>query len=199
MFTGLVQHLGSIDAIEETEGGRRLSVEVGKWAYEPDPGDSIAVDGCCLTVVGIEGTRHHFDVVHRTLEMTTLGGLEAGAPVNLEPAARMDSLLGGHLVQGHIDGVGEVIGVQSEADWRVRFSAPAGVREYLCDRGSITVNGVSLTIAKVFDEGFEVALIPVTLEETNLRHLATGGLVNLEADCMAKMVAEQVRRYMSSQ
>ena len=79
MFTGLVQHLGSIQTIEETQGGRRLSVEVGKWSYQPDPGDSIAVDGCCLTVVGVEGTLHHFDVVHRTLEMTTLGGLEAGA------------------------------------------------------------------------------------------------------------------------
>ncbi|MCH2160417.1 MAG: riboflavin synthase [Phycisphaerales bacterium] len=198
MFTGLVQHLGSILSVEAAPEGRSLLVDASGWGYEGDPGDSISVDGCCLTVVEREGGRYRFDVIHKTLEMTTLGTLAAGQVVNLESAARADSLMGGHLVQGHVDGVGEVRSVQAGDDWRVRLSAPGGVREHLSDRGSITINGVSLTIAAVHEDEFEVALIPVTLEHTNLRMLTTGSRVNLEADCIAKMVARHVERILAN-
>lgn len=197
MFTGLVQHLGTIDAIEATPEGRSLWVDAAGWGCAADPGDSIAVNGCCLTVVEPVEGRFRFDVVHRTLEMTTLGALAPGDAVNLETAATMGTLMGGHLVQGHVDGVGEVRSVQQGADWRVRIAAPPGVAEYLCDRGSIAVNGVSLTIATVEASEFEIALIPVTLDETNLDALVVGSRVNLEADCVAKMVARHVERILA--
>ena len=197
MFTGLVQHLGTIDSIEATPEGRSLWVDAAGWGCEADPGDSIAVNGCCLTVVEPMEGRFRFDVVHRTLEMTTLGALTPGDAVNLETAATMGTLMGGHLVQGHVDGVGEVQSVRQGDDWRIRITAPSGVEEHLCDRGSIAVNGVSLTIASVEDAEFEVALIPVTLEETNLDALVAGSRVNLEADCVAKMVARHVERILA--
>ena len=199
MFTGLVQHLGRIDTIEATSEGRSLWVDAAGWGCAPDPGDSIAVNGCCLTVVEPVEGRFRFDVVHRSLEMTTLGTLAPGDAVNLETAATMGTLMGGHLVQGHVDGVGEVRSVRQGDDWRIRFVAPPGVEEYLCDRGSIAVNGVSLTIASVEDSEFEVALIPVTLQETNLDALVKGSRVNLEADCVAKMVARHVERILAKQ
>ncbi|MDG2021404.1 MAG: riboflavin synthase [Phycisphaerales bacterium] len=206
MFTGLIEAMGRITAIEPSPSGRRLVVDAEGWDYRPEPGASIAVNGCCLTVVESQQGRHGFDVIPRSLEMTTLGGLEVGASVNLERAATLDTLLGGHLVQGHVDGVGVVVGVDDGDDWRVRIEAPSGVREHLVDRGSITVEGVSLTIARVLradDDsgsnviGFEIALIPETLERTILRDLQIDARVNLEADAMAKMVAAHVERLLS--
>lgn len=194
MFTGLIQHVAEVSEVAVSDTGRRLELDAGAWAYVPEKGDSISVDGCCLTVAAVTGSRICFDVVSQTLNMTTLGRLESGARVNLEHATRADSLLGGHIVQGHVDGVGEVLDVGDGADWRVRISAPAGVREYICPRGSITVNGVSLTVAQVLEEQFEVALIPTTLQETNLRELVCGSQVNLEADVIAKLVAQHVER-----
>ena len=198
MFTGLVQHLGSIDAIEASPVGRSLWVDAAGWGCTPESGDSIAVNGCCLTLVERDGGRFRFDVVHRSLEMTTMGSLAAGDLVNLETAATLGTLMGGHLVQGHVDGVGEVKSVRNGADWRIRVEAPPGVREYLSDRGSIAINGVSLTIATVEDREFEVALIPVTLEHTNLDALVVGSRVNLEADCVARMVAQHVERILAN-
>ena len=194
MFTGLIQHVGEVSEVRATDTGRSLLVDKGAWAHVPGKGDSIAIDGCCLTVAMVTGSLLQFDVVHRTLELTTLGRLKVGMRVNLEHAARVDSLLGGHIVQGHVDGVGRVLAVEEGQDWRVRINAPDGVSEYLCMRGSITVNGVSLTVADVDGEDFEVALIPTTLQETNLRELTGGMEVNLEADVIAKLVAEQVKR-----
>ena len=198
MFTGLIQHVGLVRGIQATGTGKRLDVDTGSWAYQPATGDSIAVDGCCLTVAEVTGSLLAFDVVERTLELTTLGRLENGAKLNLEHAARFDSLIGGHIVQGHVDGIGRVRGVTQGADWRVRIAAPEEVATHLCDRGSITVNGVSLTIARVEDDQFEVALIPTTLQETNLVDLVEGAEVNLEADVIAKMVAQQVQRALGS-
>ena len=194
MFTGLIQHVAEVQGVRPSETGRCLELDAGAWAHVPGKGDSISVDGCCLTVASVTGSVLQFDVVTQTLEMTTLGRLEVGARVNLEHAARADSLLGGHIVQGHVDGVGEVVAVEEGADWRVRIAAPRGVYEHLCMRGSITVNGVSLTVAQVAGEEFEVALIPTTLQETNLRDLVHGSQVNLEADIIAKLVAQQVER-----
>ena len=197
MFTGLIQHCGQIVSIDANESGKTILVDTGRWEYVPDLGASISVNGCCLSVVEAQGNIFRFDVVHRSLEMTTLGFLNGGDRVNLEHAARADSLLGGHIVQGHVDGVGKIVSVQDQDDWRVSIEAPVGVAEHLCDRGSIAVDGVSLTVARVDHSVFEVALIPITLEETNLGELRAGSMVNLEADVMAKMVAQHVERILA--
>ncbi len=207
MFTGLIETMGRITAIEPTATGRRLIVDAAEWAYCPEIGASIAVNGCCLTVVESKDGHHGFDVIPRSLEMTTLGGRVVGDLVNLERAATLDTLLGGHLVQGHVDGTGTVLGIDDGTDWRVRIEAPTGVREHLVDRGSITVDGVSLTVARVLRDvegsgstvtGFEIALIPETLDCTTLQALQIGMSVNLEADAMAKMVAAHVERLLSA-
>lgn len=207
MFTGLIEAMGRIVEIEPSDSGRRLIVDAPGWDYRPEIGASIAVNGCCLTVVESKAGRHGFDVIPRSLEMTTLGGLVVGDAVNLERAATLDTLLGGHLVQGHVDGTGLVVGIEDGNDWRVRIEAPNGVREYLIDRGSITVEGVSLTVARVLRDvegpgsrviGFEIALIPETLDRTILRALQVGVRVNLEADAMAKMVAAHVERLLAA-
>ncbi len=197
MFTGLIQHCGQITSIAPNDAGSGISIDTGPWEYVPDLGASVSVNGCCLSVVEVKGDILRFDVVHRSLEMTTLGTLKAGDRVNLEHAARADSLLGGHIVQGHVDGVGKVMSVQDGDDWRVSVHAPDGVAEHLCDRGSIAIDGVSLTVARVENSTFEVALIPITLKETNLGDLCVGSAVNLEADVMAKMVAQHVERILA--
>lgn len=206
MFTGLIQALGTVSEVREIPTGRRLAIDAGTWGYRPEDGASIAVDGCCLTVVESSGGLHVFDVIHRSLEMTTLGDLSVSDPVNLEHAATMETLLGGHLVQGHVDGTGVVREIDDGDDWRIRIDAPHGVREHLVDRGSITVDGVSLTVARTLPgegsqagvTGFEVALIPETLERTTLRALGIGDRVNLEADAFAKMVAVHVDRMLAA-
>ena len=206
MFTGLIQALGTVSEVREIPTGRRLVIDAAAWGYRPEDGASIAVDGCCLTVVESSGGRHAFDVIHRSLEMTTLGGLAVSDPVNLEHAATMATLLGGHLVQGHVDGTGVVREIDDGDDWRIRIEAPEGVREHLVDRGSITVDGVSLTVARTIRSadprtgvtGFEIALIPETLERTTLRDCRIGDRVNLEADAFAKMVAVHVDRMLAA-
>jgi riboflavin synthase len=194
VFTGLVQHVGRLERIEPTAAGASLWVLLAGWGHRPDPGASIAVSGCCLTVVdrrfagdSLEAVR--FDAVHHTLGATTLGGLEAGSPVNLEHAATPATLLGGHLVQGHVDEVGEVLSVSTEGgEWRTRIGVSRGFEPLLVSRGSITVEGVSLTVAALGPGWFEVVLIPETLERTTLRDRLAGDRVNLEGDCIGKMV-----------
>lgn len=203
MFTGLVQAVGRVESVSKTSEGVRLAVDFQPWPLKPDLGASISVSGCCLTVVDSTGSVVAFDVVHRTLEMTTLGRLRAGARVNLESAATLQTALGGHLVQGHVDGVGRVLEVQGTEDWRVRIGCTAEIGVHLVDRGSITVDGVSLTVARVLrgDDGavvgFEVALIPETLDRTTLRGLDQDAAVNLEADVISKMVAGHVDRLLA--
>ena len=196
MFTGIVEASVEVRSfVRQGEGARMiLPPPAGVEDWVARLGQSVAVSGACLTVAEVTGSLFAFDVVQRTLEMTTLGRLEAGQRTNLEHAARFDSLIGGHIVQGHVDGVGRVRSVDRGDDWRVRIAAPEAVAQYLCDRGSITVNGVSLTIARVQGDNFEVALIPTTLAETTLDELAEDSEVNLEADLIAKMVAQQVQR-----
>ena len=204
MFTGLVQALGRVERVDQTPEGVRLTIDLRPWPLRPDLGASISVAGCCLTVVEFEGGRASFDVVHRTLEMTTLGRLQAGDEVNLEPAATLETALGGHLVQGHVDVVGRVAEIQDTQDWRLRIECGVEVSPHLVDRGSITVDGVSLTVASVLRDpngsvqGFEVALIPETLERTTLRGLKVDDGVNLEADVISKMVAGHVERFLST-
>ena len=182
MFTGLVREVGRVVSFD----GGRLRVESSLAAAI---GDSVAVDGCCLTVVDGDRQTLAFDAVPETLARTTLGRLEAGAGVNLEPAVRAGEALGGHYVQGHVDGVGAVRSVEREGEGRrVWFDAPQDVLRYVVEKGSVAVDGVSLTVATLDEEGFAVALVPHTLAETTLGSLAPGDAVNLEADVLAKYV-----------
>jgi len=178
MFTGLVREVGKVASFE----GGRLVVETGLQA---ELGDSVSIDGVCLTVVENGGGRLAFDVVPETLERVK----PFEAQVNLEPALRAGEPLGGHYVQGHVDGVGRVVSVAPEADGvRVRVAPPAQLLRYLVEKGSVALEGVSLTVAAVDETGFEIALIPHTLAETTLSDLASGSLVNLETDVLAKYV-----------
>ena len=196
MFTGLVQAMGTIVAWEPRGGAVRLRVDLGSWEHRPVAGSSISVDGCCLTVVEA-GERHLcFDAVQETLAKTTLGDRRVGSRVNLEHAVRADALLGGHIVQGHVDGVGRITRVQAvPGDWRIEVRPPEGLMEYMTPKGSVAIDGVSLTLASVGAETFGIALIPETLDRTTLGALVAGARVNIEADAIAKTVVHWVRVY----
>ena len=188
MFTGLVAGLGTVAAVDSTADGVRLTVE-SPLAREVREGDSVAVDGVCLTAVGICGDRFGADVMHETLRRSALGDVAAGASVNLELSLRASDRLGGHIVQGHVDGVGAVAAVREEGFARVvTILAGPEVLRYVVGKGSIAVNGVSLTVARVDGDGFDVSLIPETLERTTLGRAAEGIAVNLEVDVLAKYV-----------
>ncbi len=205
MFTGIVRHVGRVVSSQRTASGRRLTIDPLGWGHLPEPGDSIACSGCCLTLVEPVGSADGmftFDAIPETLAKTTLGGWAADTRINLEPAARMGDRLDGHIVQGHVDGVGTVDSIDQSDGWRVRVSVPAEMGRYLVPKGSVTVDGVSLTLAGTggVKEGtpwFEVALIPETLERTTLEGLSAGDGVNIECDITAKTVAHMVEHYMS--
>jgi len=189
MFTGIVRELGTVDAFD----GSRLVVAANETAASAAVGDSVAVGGVCLTVVEAEAGRLAFDVVPETLARTALGRLESGSEVNLEPSLRVGDQLGGHVVQGHVDAVGRVRSGAPEGEGhRVWIDAPETVVRYCIEKGSIAVDGVSLTVAAFDDAGFEVALIPHTLAVTTLGRLAPGDEVNLEADVLGKVVERLV-------
>lgn len=189
MFTGIVRERGAVVAVHGGEDGIRLEVEAPFSAAGAAVGDSIALDGVCLTVVERDGSRLAFEAVPETLRRTALGRLEAGDEVNVEPALRAGDPLGGHLVQGHVDGVGRVRSVELEGDGRrVWIDAPEAVLRYCVEKGSIALAGVSLTVAAVDADGFAVALVPHTLAATTLGALAPGDEVNLEVDVLAKYV-----------
>ncbi|MBL8745571.1 MAG: riboflavin synthase [Phycisphaerae bacterium] len=198
MFTGLVQARGRVERLVASPAGVSLRVGAAAWGHRPSLGESIAVNGVCLTVaedVGSDGTMR-FDVVSETLSKTTLGRLREGAEVNLEHACRADSLLGGHIVQGHVDGVGRVAEVRGDAgDWRMEIELDAGLMPFIVPKGSVCVEGVSLTIASVADKSFGVALIPTTLEKTTLATLRAGDGVNIETDVVAKTVVNYLRHF----
>ena len=184
MFTGLIEEIGEIVSVESTNDGVRLSVR-GKTALEgAGHGDSIAVSGCCLTVVAHGDDWWEADVSQETLDRTSLRGIAPGSPVNLERAVRLADRLGGHLVQGHVDAVGEV--VDPVPDLRVRV--PEHLLRYMVEKGSVTVDGVSLTIVRPLDDGFNVAIIPHTAAVTTLGTKRPGDAVNIEVDVMAKYV-----------
>lgn len=194
MFTGLVQAMGTIVAWEPRGGAVRLRVDLGSWDHRPGAGSSISVDGCCLTVVEAGEGQISFDAVQETLAKTTLGDRRVGSRVNLEHAVRADALLGGHIVQGHVDGVGRITRVQSvPGDWRIEVCPPEGLMEYMTPKGSVAIDGVSLTLASVGADSFGIALIPETLERTTLGALVAGARVNIEADPVAKTVVHWLR------
>ena len=191
MFTGIVEELGTITAIAPTATGAdvaaRLEIAGPLVTKDALPGDSIAVSGVCLTVVEARDGRFTTDVMRETLERTTLGAAAAGSPVNLERAVTLQTRLGGHLVQGHVDGTGHVAAREHTPRWDVvRVEMPRRLAKYLVSKGSIAVDGVSLTVVDSDDEGFTVSLIPTTLQRTTLGVKDVGDPVNLEVDVMAK-------------
>lgn len=194
MFTGLVQSVGTVSASTPTPAGRRLEIDPGPWDHRPAAGESICVAGACLTQSGPFAGTLVFDVIPETLRQTTLGRLTPGAAVNLERSLAAGDLVGGHFVQGHIDGLGTVEDVSGGDEYRLRVAAPPEVAAFLVPKGSIAIEGVSLTIASIDGDSFEVALIPTTLAETTLGALAAGDTVNLEADSLAKTVAALLER-----
>ncbi len=187
MFTGIVETVGEIVEVTAGKGASRIGIESDLPLGEVADGDSIAVDGTCLTVTRRDENRYYADVVEETLSVTTLGTLRPGSRVNLERSLRLGDRLDGHLVQGHVDGTGEVLGVRHEGDdWRVEIGVPPGLRRYIALKGSVTVAGVSLTVAKAGEDRLEVALVPHTLRVTNLSDLKVADRVNLEVDLMAR-------------
>jgi riboflavin synthase len=192
MFTGLVEDLGVVVAVDRGGEGAVLTVE-SRLAPQIGEGDSVAVNGVCLTATAIEGDRFGFDVMLESLRRSSLGDIAEGSRVNLELALRADARLGGHIMQGHVDGVGVVRGIAEDGFSRVvTVDAAPELLKYVVEKGSIAVVGVSLTVSRVDDASFDVSLIPETLERTNLGGTAVGRTVNLEVDVVAKYVEKLV-------
>lgn len=199
MFSGIIQTKGRVVSLRAGPRSSRLTIDARGWAHRPAEGESVAVSGCCLTAVeraGDDGVLL-FDLVPETLARTTLGSLGPGAEVNLEPSVTASTLLSGHLVQGHVDGVGVFERVVTSPEWRVTIRPPAGLMAYIAPKGSVTVDGVSLTVADVRPgEGvFDVALIPVTLGLTTLGASMEGHRCNIECDAIAKTVVHWLKHY----
>lgn len=198
MFTGLVQATGRVISVSPTSSGVRLLLSPENWSYTPNLGDSIAVSGCCLTVAAERPDAiWEFDAVPETLSKTTLGSFKSGTRVNLEHSATPTTLLGGHIVQGHIDGVGVVDSITNGREHRVRIRPPSSLMPFMAPTGSVALDGVSLTIARVSpdDHFIEVVLIPTTLARTTLGDWVQGTSVNIEADALVKAVIHYTKHY----
>jgi riboflavin synthase len=190
VFTGIVRELGRVEAVEATRDGVRLRIAAPGTASGSSIGDSVAVNGVCLTVTEASNGSLAFDAVPETLRRSTLGRLEEGAGVNVEPALQAGDLMGGHFVQGHVDGVGRVRRITAEG---LEIEAPRELMRYCVEKGSIAVEGVSLTIAKLGERSFSVALVPHTREVTTLGRAAEGDELNLEVDMLAKYIEKLAR------
>ena len=189
MFTGIVEELGTVAAVADQGDAIRLSIRATTVLEGTGLGDSIAVNGCCLTVTEHDGEVWTADVMQETLDKTSLAGVQPGDRVNLERAVTADKRLGGHIVQGHVDGVGEIVSRTPSEHWEVvEIAMPTELSRYLVDKGSITVDGVSLTVVEAGDDRFTVSLIPETLARTTLGTRQPGDRVNLEVDVIAKYV-----------
>jgi riboflavin synthase len=192
MFTGLIEDLGTVETVDRTDDGARLRI-ASSLTGELALGDSIAVNGCCLTATTVDVGGFETEAMNQTLEVTALCAVEQGAHVNLELAMKAGDRLGGHIVQGHVDGVGTVASVEDDGfARRVRIELPQELLRYVVDKGSITLSGVSLTVAELGNSWAEVSLIPETLERTNLGEVAPGDRINVECDVIAKYVERLV-------
>lgn len=192
MFTGIIQKTGDVSELEERSGGKRLWLNVAPWDRPYDSGESIAVNGVCLTLAAREADRIGFDVLEETLRKTNLGDLRPGKQVNLERALRYGDALGGHLVSGHVDARGRVRSVTPVGpDRRVEIETPNAVHNHLVPQGSVACDGISLTVAELFEDHMAIHLIPTTLSETNWGELKAGDAVNLEADMVCKIVKRE--------
>jgi riboflavin synthase len=195
LFTGIVEELGQVRSFESHEGGAKVLISARTVTEGTSDGDSIAVNGVCLTALSVSPEGFSADVSRETLNRSTLGQLTAGSRVNLERAVTPSTRLGGHIVQGHVDGPGEFISAVQNGDfWTVRIGFPPEMGQYFVYKGSVSVEGISLTIASLTDSFFEIAIIPKTWELTNLSALNPGDAVNLEADVIAKYV-ERILTY----
>jgi riboflavin synthase len=192
MFTGLVEGVGTVVDRQATSAGARITIE-SPLSAELALGDSVAVNGVCLTATSLEGTAFHADVGPETLRVTTLGWLATGTPVNLERPLRADGRFGGHFVQGHVDGIGHVEEWRAEADfhWLTVSFAPDLAR-YIVAKGSIAIDGISLTVARLGVDRVDIMIVPFTIEHTNLKALKKGGTVNIECDMVGKYVARAI-------
>ena len=194
MFTGLIEEVGTVVAVRERDHGTELQIAAPGTAKHLSAGQSIAVNGCCLTLTSCRSDCLSFDLLEETIARTNLHNLRQDNPVNLERALRADGRLGGHFVQGHVDCVSPIIGFDRKAaDLRLEIELPGESVHYVASKGSIAVNGISLTIAEVLSRSFAVWIIPYTKRHTNLDRATTGDLVNLEFDILAKYVERMVR------
>lgn len=193
MFTGLVECTGEVSNVEENPPGTIITVRLPDDSWQPAVGDSIAINGCCLTVVGIDSASMTFAAGPETLQRTNLANLSTGSPVNLERSLKLSDRLGGHFVTGHVDAVAKLIKRADERDWATLwFDIPNGLGRQMAPKGSIAVDGVSLTLVEVEENRFSVALIPHTLAITTMGRLREGDAVNLETDILAKYAARQL-------
>jgi riboflavin synthase len=189
VFTGIVRELGRVESVDATAGGARLTIHAPETAARTALGDSVSVNGVCLTATAADDGTLAFDAVPETLACSTLGSLAPGAPVNLEPALRAGEPLGGHVVQGHVDGVARVVSLDPEGGGaRLTLELPGGLARYAVEKGSVTIDGVSLTVAGLDGGRIAIALVPHTLSATTLGGLTPGDEVNVEADILAKHV-----------
>jgi riboflavin synthase len=191
MFTGIIEFIGTVKALNRAGESGKLTVDIGPLAEDAKIGDSISVSGACLTITATSGGVAAFDVSGETLARTTLGALKTGDAVNLERAMRADSRLGGHFVQGHVDGIGKIKKIsRGHNDWTFEFSAPEELRGQIVEKGSVAIDGISLTAASLTTDGFTVAVIPHTFENTTLGRKRAGDCVNIEADILGKYVRQ---------
>lgn len=189
MFTGIVEEIGTVRVVLKTAAGATLTIGAKKVLEGTRIGDSINTNGVCLTVTGLDTGSFTIDAVAETLRRSNLGSLKVGSPVNLERAVAVGDRLGGHIVQGHVDATGALVTKRAEGDsWVLRFSLPASIARYVVEKGSIAINGISLTVAGLGEDWFEVAIIPHTMAETNIGSLKLGDSINLEVDILAKYV-----------
>ena len=197
MFTGLIQAVGQVAAIERQESSARLEISSTEIAAQIAQGDSVSVNGVCLTVVSFDQSKFAVDVMVQTLNLTSTGSLEVGSAVNLELATRTADRLGGHIVQGHVDGVAKVVSISADSQWtRVDISIPKSLMKYVVAQGSICVEGVSLTVGELNDPADQISvwLIPETLANTNLSQKQVGDQLNIEVDVLAKYVERLIAR-----
>jgi riboflavin synthase len=194
MFTGLIEEVGSVVAVRARNGGTELQITAPGTAKHASAGESIAVNGCCLTLTSCRSNRLTFDLLEETIARTNLHGLRQGSPLNLERALRADGRIGGHFVQGHVDRVAPIIAFDAKgADFRLEVELPESTRHYVASKGSIAVNGISLTVAEVRPRSFTIWIIPHTKRHTNLERAIVGDLVNLEFDILAKYIEKMIR------
>jgi len=199
MFTGLIEAVGEVTELRDTDGFRQIRIRVPRFVSDLRAGDSVSTSGVCITARELLQDGFVADLSHQTLERTTLGGLEPGSPVNLERAMRADARLGGHIVLGHVDGVGEILSFEKDGDdWNLRVGYPPADRARVIPRGSIALDGISLTIASLTDRSFSAAIIPFTLEHTTLGRAEVGDMVNLEFDVLAKYVERLLEPYVEN-
>ena len=195
MFTGIVEELGKVSSVNKSDAGARIIVSAALVTSDIKNGDSIAVNGACLTAVDVSGESFAADVSPETLERTTIGNLQQGSRVNLERAVTPTTRLGGHIVQGHVDGRGTFLSAESQGEfWTVKIGFPLELARYFVHKGSVAIEGISLTIASLSETDFEIAVIPKTWEMTNLSRLNPNDSVNLETDIIAKYI-ERMMQY----